>query len=147
MQDERGRKQKRKLTKRGTLNDKAQVLKAMNPAPLPLQPAMTFVDQSCSGLHRLSDAAALIEEDVMARLEDGSMRLRIGRLGRVLLDQVDESTMMQLGAADNTETVAGREVTREGGGDDLGRIEGSDGWKVPCVAKVVGERLRRLMEM
>lgn len=115
----------------------------MTPAPPPLQPVMTFAEQSCSGLHRHPEAIGVLEEDVVARLDAGSLRLRIGRLGRVLLDQLDEASTLPLEDVESTGAAAGVK------GEDNGRIGGpqNDEGGGLRVGSGLGERLRKLMSL
>lgn len=142
LQDDRARKQKRKAPKRGTPEVKAQALKALPLAPPAPRPVMSFAQQTCNGIHREPEARRLIEPSVAARLEAGTLRLRVGRCGRVWLDQSDEASLQPLG--EGVLTAEGADGKQDGAsnGQSSPRGSGDKG----ATAAIAG-RLQRLLEV
>jgi hypothetical protein len=94
VQDQSARKARRKPKQAQSLDAKAQAVKAMPVPPAPLQPHMTFAEPVCVGLQNEHELRPLLESSIADRLDSGWLRMRVGRLGRVLLDQADEDTLL-----------------------------------------------------
>ena len=103
---------------------------------------MSFADQTCTGLHREPEARRVVQPSVAARLEAGTLRMRMGRCGRVWLDQSDEASLQPIGAGVLTDE--GGDTRNEG--VDNGQSSpggGADTGGAPAMAG----RLQRLLEV